>query len=151
MLKKIILIVFCLNFLQGCGFVPMYSTKTQFKMNIEKIDFSGDWELNNLIRDSLKKYKTNEGKKYTLKINTIYTKNSTTKDGAGNTATYQIDIDTNINVTTTDLEKNFFFKEKFTMENFSDELSQKNYESSNKLNVANSIVNKLMMQMLFLQ
>jgi len=151
MLKKIILIMFCLNFLQGCGFAPMYSTNNQFKINIEKIDFSGDWELNNFIEDSLKRYKTNEGIKYTLKINTIYTKNTATKDSGGNTDTYQINIDTNINVTTTDLNKNFFFKEKYTMENFSDELSQKNYERSNKINIANSIVNKLMMQMSFLK
>jgi len=150
MLKKIFIILFCLNFLQSCGYTPMYSTNKQLKLNFEKIDFSGDWELNNFLEDSLKRYKSNEGMQYRIKVNSIYTKNSATKDSSGNTTSYQIDIEANINIASDNLDKNFLFKEKFTMENFSDELSQKNYERSNKRNIANIIVNKFITQLSFL-
>ena len=150
MLKKIFIILFCLNFLQSCGYTPMHSNSKQFKINFEKIDFSGDWELNNFLEDSLKRYKSNEGIKYRVKVNSIYTKNSATKDSSGNTTTYQINIEANINIASDNFDKNFLFKEKFTMENFSDELSQKNYERSNKRNIANIIVNKFITQLSFL-
>ena len=150
MLKKVFLVLFCLNFLQSCGYTPMYSTNKQLKLNFEKIDFSGDWELNNFLKDSLKRYKSNEGIKYRVKVNSIYTKNSATKDSSGNTTTYQINIEANINIASDNFDKNFLFKEKFTMENFSDELSQKNYERSNKRNIANIIVNKFITQLSFL-
>lgn len=150
MLKKIFIILFCLNFLQSCGYTPMHSNNKQFKINFEKIDFSGDWELNNFLEDSLKRYKSNEGIKYGVKVNSIYTKNSATKDSSGNTTTYQINIEANINIASDNFDKNFLFKEKFTMENFSNELSQKNYERSNKRNIANIIVNKFITQLSFL-
>ena len=147
MLKKILLILFCLNFLQSCGYTPMYSADKQFKINFEKIEFSGDWELNNFLENSLKRYKSNEGTQYIIKVNSIYTKNSATKDSAGKTTTYQVNIEANINIASENLNKNFLFKEKFTMENYSDELSQKNYERSNKQNSANIIINKLITQL----
>lgn len=150
MLKKILLILFCLNFLQSCGYTPMYSADKQFKINFEKIESSGDWELNNFLENSLKRYKSNEGTQYIIKVNSIYTKNSATKDSSGNTTTYQINIEANINIASENLNKNFLFKEKFTMENFSDELSQRNYERSNKQNLANIIINKLITQLSFL-
>ena len=150
MLKKVFLVLFCLNFLQSCGYTPMYSTNKQLKLNFEKIDFSGDWELNNFLEDSLKRYKSNEGMQYRIKVNSIYAKNSATKDSSGNTTSYQIDIEANINIASDNFDKNFLFKEKFTMENFSDELSQKNYERSNKRNIANIIVNKFITQLSFL-
>ena len=150
MLKKIFLILFCLSFLQSCGYTPMYSTNKQFKLNFGKIEYSGDWELNNFLEDSLKRYKSNEGTQYKIKVNSIYTKNSVTKDSSGDTTTYQINLEANINITSDNLNKNFLFKEKFTMENFSDELSQRNYERSNKRNLANIIINKLITQLSFL-
>lgn len=150
MLKKIFLILFCLNLLQSCGYTPMYSADKQFKINFEKIESSGDWELNNFLENSLKRYKSNEGTQYIIKVNSIYTKNSATKDSSGNTTKYQINIEANINIASENLNKNFLFKEKFTMENFSDELSQRNYERSNKQNLANIIINKLIAQLSFL-
>ena len=47
----------------------------------------------------------------------------------------------------TKINKSFIFKEKFTMENFEDKLIEKNYERSNKQNIANLIVNKLISQL----
>ena len=148
MLKKIFFILIILNILQGCGYSPMYSSNNKIIINIEEISLSGDWELNNYIKSSLQRYSSeSKTEKYKININTIYKKNSITKDSTGKTTNFLFEIEANINLVSTKINKSFIFKENFTMENFEDELVEKNFESSNKKNIANLIVNKLTSQL----
>jgi len=147
MLKKLFFILIVLNVLQGCGYSPMYSSNNKIFINIEEIILNGDLELNNYIKSSLKRYSSeSESEKYKININTIYNKKSITKDSAGKTTNFLIEIETSMNLISTKINKNYVFKEKFTMENFEDKLVEKNYETSNKKNIANLIVNKLILQ-----
>ena len=126
----------------------MYSSNNKIIINIEEISLSGDWELNNYIKSSLQRYSSeSKTEKYKININTIYKKNSITKDSTGKTTNFLFEIETNINLVSTKINKSFIFKENFTMENFEDELVEKNFESSNKKNIANLIVNKLTSQL----
>jgi len=148
MLKKLFFILIVLNVLQGCGYSPMYSSNNKIFINIEEIILNGDLELNNYIKSSLKSYSSeSESEKYKININTIYNKKSITKDSAGKTTNFLIEIETSMNLISTKINKNYVFKEKFTMENFEDKLVEKNYETSNKKNIANLIVNKLILQL----
>ena len=148
MLKKLFFILIVLNILQGCGYSRMYSSNNKLIINIEEITLNGDWELNNYIKSSLERYSSeSKTEKYKININTIYKKNSITKDSTGKTTNFLFEIEANINLISTKINKSFIFKEKFTMENFEDELIEKNYESSNKQNIANLIVNKLISQL----
>ena len=148
MLKKLFLILILLNVLQGCGYSPMYSANNKLMINIEEINSDGDWELNNYIKSSLRRYSSdNKTEKFKIKLDTIYNKSSIEKDSAGNTTKYLFEIEANININSTKINKNFLFKEKFTMDNFEDSLVEKNYESSNKNNIANLIVDKLIVQL----
>jgi len=148
MLKKLFLILILLNVLQGCGYSPMYSANNKLMINIEEINSDGDWELNNYIKSSLRRHSSdNKTEKFKIKLDTIYTKSSIEKDSAGNTTKYLFEIEANVNINSTKINKNFLFKEKFTMENFEDSLVEKNYESSNKNNIANLIVDKLIVQL----
>jgi hypothetical protein len=53
----------------------MYSNNKNIKINIENINLSGDWELNNFIKRSLKRYSSKDAsKKYDITIATNYTK-----------------------------------------------------------------------------
>ena len=105
-------------------------------------------KLNNYIKSSLERFSSeSKTEKYKININTIYNKNSITKDSTNKTTNFLFEIEANINLISTKINKNFIFKEKFTMENFEDELIEKNYESSNKQNIANLIVNKLISQL----
>jgi len=148
MLKKLFLILILLNVLQGCGYSPMYSANNKLMINIEEINSDGDWELNNYIKSSLRRYSSdNKTEKFKIKLDTIYNKSSIEKDSAGNTTKYLFEIEANVNINSTKINKNFLFKEKFTMDNFEDSLVEKNYESSNKKNIANLIVDKLIVQL----
>jgi len=148
MLKKLFLILILLNVLQGCGYSPMYSANNKLMINIEEINSDGDWELNNYIKSSLRRHSSdNKTEKFKIKLDTIYTKSSIEKDSAGNTTKYLFEIEANVNINSTKINKNFLFKEKFTMDNFEDSLVEKNYESSNKKNIANLIVDKLIVQL----
>ena len=130
MLKKIFFILIILNILQGCGYSPMYSSNNKIIINIEEISLNGDWELNNYIKSSLERYSSeSKTEKYKININTIYKKNSITKDSTGKTTNFLFEIETNINLVSTKINKSFIFKENFTMENFEDELVEKNFES----------------------
>ena len=148
MLKKLFLILILLNVLQGCGYSPMYSANNKLMINIEEINSDGDWELNNYIKSSLRRHSSdNKTEKFKIKLDTIYNKSSIEKDSAGNTTKYLFEIEANVNINSTKMNKNFLFKEKFTMDNFEDSLVEKNYESSNKNNIANLIVDKLIVQL----
>ena len=148
MLKKLFFILIVLSILQGCGYSPMYSSKNKLIINIEEITLNGDWELNNYIKSSLERFSSeSKTEKYKININTIYKKNSITKDSTGKTTDFLFEIEANINLVSTKINKSFIFKENFTMENFEDELVEKNFESSNKKNIANLIVNKLTSQL----
>ena len=148
MLKKLFLILILLNVLQGCGYSPMYSVNNKLMINIEEINSDGDWELNNYIKSSLRRHSSDDKtEKFKIKLDTIYNKSSIEKDSAGNTTKYLFEIEANVNINSTKINKNFLFKEKFTMDNFEDSLVEKNYESSNKKNIANLIVDKLIVQL----
>ena len=148
MLKKLFFILIVLNILQGCGYSPMYSSNNKIIINIEEISLNGDWELNNYIKSSLERYSSeSKTEKYKININTIYKKNSITKDSTGKTTNFLFEIEANINLVSTKINKSFIFKENFKMENFEDKLVEKNFESSNKKNIANLIVNKLTSQL----
>lgn len=147
MLKKILYLILVLNFLPSCGYTPMYSSGKLVKFSIDEIIINGDWELNNFIKNSLERYSSKEeAKKYKIIINTNYTENAISRDAAGKTTKYQFIIDADIELISEDFNKKYSFKESFTMENFNDELDKTNYEKSNKNNISNIIVNKLVLQ-----
>ena len=148
MLKKLFFILIVLNILQGCGYSPMYSSNSKLIINIEEINLNGDWELNNYIKNSLERHSSeNQTKKYKININTIYNKKTITKDSTGKTTNFLFEMEANINLISTKINKSFTFKEKFKMNNFEDKITEKNYERSNKQNIANLIVNKLISQL----
>lgn len=157
MFKKKIFVILILIFLQGCGFRPIYSSNQMIKIYIEEIQFDGDWELNNFIQASLNRYnlkniqeqtnnKDSEYQKYKIIVKTNYIKSSLTKDSTGKPTKYVFDINANFNLISKDINKNYVYNEKFNMTNFEDELLEKNYERSNKQNIANLIVNKFIIQ-----
>ena len=84
MIKKtlIILLLFTLN---SCGYEATYSQKNIIsgaagKFSIEKINFTGDREINKKIEEKLNSYIKNKKKKsYTLEIITNNTKSTISK------------------------------------------------------------------------
>jgi len=150
MFKKKFILLIILLFFNSCGYSPIYlkNNVNKIKFDIDEINLSGDWELNNFIENSLKRYSSKDSiKKYKFLIETSYLKDSITKDLTGKTTNYKFTIEAQINIISNDLNKKYVFKESFIMENFNNELDEKKYESSNKQNLAKTIVNKLVLQL----
>ena len=126
----------------------MYSEGNFEKIDIKKISLSGDWELNNYIRGSLLRHSSeNSSKKYEIIIDTTIKEDTISKDATGAVTNFKFFIEAEVNIISENLNKEYFFRENFTMENFDDQLTKENYIRSNKNNLANLIVNKLMMQL----
>jgi len=80
-------------FLLGCGFNPLLK-HTSINFSIEKINITGDDEINKKIISKLENYRNNTEKenKYYLNITSIQNKTVTSKDTKGNPKTYKIEI-----------------------------------------------------------
>ena len=131
----------------SCDYSPIYSNKNNYDFKIEKIQFNGDAEINNLIDKKLKKYKkiSNE-KKLSIFASSSYAKNSQSKNLSGKTTNYQIIIKVSFNVEKDDKIKNFRFEEKFLIKNYSNKFEENNLEKIKKENSIDLIINKLVTQ-----
>ena len=50
MIKKNIIVVSLILFLNSCGFTPIYLKKNDIKFSIEQVNYSGDRDLNNFLK-----------------------------------------------------------------------------------------------------
>ena len=149
MSKKILLFFIFLIILQGCGYSPMYSSNSNTNFNFDKINFTGDREINIYINDQLKRhFNKNSEENIILDINTNYLKNSVSKDLTGKTTKYTINIIADVNIKRDNLNKVIIIKENFIIENFDNELDEKKYEESVKKNYSNLFINKLILQLI---
>ena len=90
MFKKILTLVFILNFLSSCDYKPIYSNSNKSNYQIIITDLSGDKKLNKYIVESLKRTsQKNSVKIISIKINSVYTKKIIAKNTLGLTTDYQ--------------------------------------------------------------
>ena len=148
-MKKFLFLNLIFFLLLGCGFTPMYSANKKVNFYIENISFDdGDIELSNLIRSNLNNYlTTNNGRKFTIETSIDYTKNSISKNSAGNTEEYELISITNFIILYDNMSKSLQIKETSRMKNFNDEFSELEYEKNLKRNMARSISSRLIMQL----
>ena len=131
----------------SCDYSPIYSSKDNFNFFIEKIDFSGDAEINNLIDKKLKKYQTikNE-KKISISSTSSYNKVSQSKNLSGKTTNYLVIIEIAFQIEKGDKLNTLKFKEDFLIKNFSNKFEESNLEKIKKENATNLIINSLISQ-----
>ena len=147
MLKKNIILLTLLFFLNNCGFTPIYLENNNVNFSIEQADFKGDRELNNFIKINLNKYKNNEtDNKISIEVYSVYNKIIISKDNAGEVTNYQLEANVTILIKTTN--KLIKFNEKKIMENMDDKFKETDYENSAKQSFASSITNKLVSELI---
>jgi hypothetical protein len=134
--------------LNNCGYSPIYSKNIDQKLNIELVDFNGDREINNSIKYNLKRYdnSTNE-LKFIIETNSEYTKNSETKNLAGNTISYNLTATVTFNVIHGEEQKVFKFTETSTLRNIASQIDEDTYETNIKKNMGELFSNRLIMQL----
>tara|TARA_B100000401_G_C52739552_1_gene687589 strand:+ start:273 stop:731 length:459 start_codon:yes stop_codon:yes gene_type:complete len=90
---KIIILSSVMIFMVGCGYTPLLNTQN-INFYISEINYEGDRNVNNYIKNNLKKYgkfKENS-KKYDLNITSTYNKVVANKDENGNPKNYNLKV-----------------------------------------------------------
>ena len=131
----------------SCDYSPIYSSKDNYNFFIEKINFSGDAEINNLIDKKLKKYQTTKNeKKISISSTSSYSKVSQSKNLSGKTTNYLVIIEITFQIKKGDKLNTLKFKEDFLIKNFNNKFEESNLEKIKKENATNQIINSLISQ-----
>ncbi len=147
-MKKYIYIILIPLLFLSCDYKPIYSQKDNYNFMIQKINFSGDSEINNLIDKKLKKYQKKEGKKkFSIFALSSYEKISQSKNQSGKTTNYLITIDVSFDIKKDNKVKKFVTKEEFSIKNFSNKFEENNLEKIKKENLVDLIISKLEVQL----
>ena len=142
MIKKKIIFISLIFFLNNCGFTPIYLNNTVVNFSIEQIDYLGDRELNNFLKMNLNNYKNTESdNKIFIEVNSSYEKIILSKDGAGKVTNYQLLA--NVIFLIKPINKEIIITEKIIMDSKTDKFEEDRYERTMKQNFASSISNKL--------
>ena len=148
MTKKIIILCLFSFLLYSCDYKPIYSSTSNNNFSIEKINFDGDIEINNLLNQKLKKFKDqNTTRKFNIDVKSNKTKISQSKDQKGKTTDYKIiikvtfKIDDSQRITTIQSQENFLIK------NLTNKFEEKKYEKTKIRNTLDIIINNLIIQL----
>ena len=148
MFKKILPLVFILNFLSSCEYKPIYSSSNKSNYRIIITDFSGDKKLNKYIIESLKRSsQKNSVEIIRIKINSEYSKKILAKNTLGSTTDYQAKAITKFEINKNEIIEKLEVSEKFNYQKISDSYEEKSYEQTIKRNLASSISQKLILRL----
>ena len=147
MIKKNFIKIIFIFLLASCGYSPMLSTMDNKILNIEVVSHEGDKEINQVLRSKFKIHRNENEELIKISINSSYKKKDLSKNLAGKVEDYKIKATTSFKVIRNKNEKNFSFSEEYTIENFDDDLEERNYEKKIRRNVANINYQKLMLQL----
>ena len=146
MIKKNIIFLSLILFLNSCGFTPVYLKNNNVNFSIEQANFIGDRELNNFLKINLNKYKNEEvNNKIFIEVKSEYNKIILSKDSAGEVTNYQLEA--NIVFLIKSTNKIIKINEKKIMKNMADKFEETKYERSVKQSFATSITNKLISEL----
>ncbi len=147
-MKKYIYIILMPFLFLSCDYKPIYSKKSDYNFMIQKIDFSGDSEINNLIDKKLKKYQNKESeKKFSILALSSYEKISQSKNLSGKTTNYLVTIDVSFEIKKDNEVKRYLNKEQFLIKNFNNKFEENNLEKIKKENLIDSIISRLVVQL----
>ena len=147
MRKYIYIFIFIPFLVLSCDYSPIYSNQDNYNFFIEKIEFVGDPEINNLIDKKLKKYQTTRNeKKISIFSTSSYNKISQSKNLSGKTTNYLVIIEIAFEIKKEEKLNTFKFKEDFLIKNFNNKFEESNLEKIKKENATNLIINGLISQ-----
>ena len=147
-MKKYIFIMLVPFFLFSCEYTPIYSNKNDYNFSIEKINFEGNSEINNLVEKKLIKFQNrNINKKFIITTISSYKKISQSKNLTGKTTDYLITIEIIFKIKRGNDQKTLINKDEFMIKSFSDKFEENKLEKIKKEDLVNSMVNELIIQL----
>ena len=148
MFKKILTLVFILNFLSSCEYKPIYSSSNKANYKIIITDLSGDKKLNKYIVENLERNsQKNSVKIINIKINSKYSREVLAKNTLGSTTDYQARAITEFEINKNEITEKLIIDEKFNYQKILDSYEEKSYEQTIKSNLASSISQKLILRL----
>ena len=148
MFKKILTLVFILNFLSSCEYKPIYSSSNKANYQIIITDLSGDKKLNKYIVENLERNsQKNSVEIISIKINSEYSRKIVAKNTLGATTDYQAKVITKFEINKNEIIEKLEVSEKFNYQKISDSYEEKSYEQTIKRNLASSISQKLILKL----
>jgi hypothetical protein len=147
MIKKNIIGIFLIIFLNSCGFTPIYLKKNDVQFSIEQVNYSGDRDLNNFLKINLDQYKNEKIKnKISIDVKSTYEKMILSKDGTGEVTNYQLEAEVIFIIKSNNKEIQII--EKKIIDAMDDKFEEARYERIIKQNFASSITNKLISELI---
>ena len=148
MFKKILILVFILNFLSSCEYKPIYSNSNKSNYQIIITELSGDKTLNKYIVRNLKRNsQKNSVEIISIKINSEYSKEILAKNTLGSTTDYQARAIAKFEINKNGIMEELVINEKFNYQKITDSYEQKSYEQTIKNNLASSISQKIILRL----
>ena len=147
-MKKYIYIILIPLFLLSCEYTPIYSNKNDYNFSIEKINFEGNSEINNLVEKKLIRFLNRDvNKKFIITTISSYKKISQSKNLTGKTTDYLITIEIIFKIEKGNEQKTLIKREEFLIKNFSDKFEENKLEKTKKESLVNSMVNEFIIQL----
>jgi hypothetical protein len=147
MIRKKIILISLIFLLSNCGFTPIYINNTNVNFSIEKVNYTGDRDLNNFIKTNLDKYKNEKTEnKFIIEANSSYNKIILSKNSAGKITNYQLEAKVVFFIKSKNQRINF--TEKKIMASVDDKFEEVNNERSIKQSFASSISSKLISKLI---
>ena len=141
-MKKLIIIIIALFFLNNCGYTPIYSLKNN-NFYIKEISQKNKNKLNSKIEDNIKKF-SNQNSENTIELEIGSNKkvDITSKDSKGEPLKFQMTVSVNINILSKNnykINKTKSFFSEFNYNNNSNKFSLKQYEKE----IEDILINKI--------
>ena len=144
--KKLIFII--ILFLTQCGYSSVYKKDSSSDLKIILTEMIGDQEFNNQLNSKLRKYYDNASTQiYKISINSTEEKISIAKDSRGKTSDYELIMKTEFKIEHNEINKIVKILESLKIKNKDDIFEQAKYEKLIKNNFANSMKDKLLVQL----
>ena len=142
MIKKNIITISLILFLNSCGFTPIYLNQNNIKFSIEQVNYTGDRDLNNFLKVNLNQYKNEKiDNKFSIDAKSTYKKIILSKDGTGKITNYQLEAEVIFLIKS--INKEIKIIERKIIDGMDDKFEEARYERTIKQSFASSITNKL--------
>ena len=142
MIKKNIIGIFLIIFLNSCGFTPIYLKKNDVQFSIEQVNYSGNRDLNNFLKINLDQYKNEKiDNKFSIDAKSTYKKIILSKDGTGKVTNYQLEAEVIFLIKS--INKEIKIIERKIIDSMDDKFEEARHERTIKQSFASSITNKL--------
>ena len=140
MFKKILFILFFSSLISGCGYSPILLNNSDLDINIVSIKYEGNREINNHIKNNLRRYyQTNSNNRFQIENKNLLSKKTISKNKKGNVSSYEIEIISTFNVKNQKESKIISLSKKLRINRDDDIFENMNYEKQIIKNLSKSI------------